>query len=392
MRKVNSILLVILFLNCLPSFGLAQSLPIVPCSGPIEIKSSPEAFKGLKEKMEELVNLEVPGFVIGIESSKGSYYGASGYAQIEEKVPMGLCHLQFLQSISKTYLAVTVLQLYESGKIDLDQSIRNYLPKELGDMVVDSDKMTVRMLLNHTSGIPEYNYLPSYVSILLQDPTHPFQPIDYIKLIAGKSPDFEPGTKYSYRNSGFVLLALMMDHMTGDHAKYMQEHIFDPLSLTQTYYRNDPDYLNYPELVNGYWDRFGNSIIENSSKLQVENVSKLVGDDGIVTTPKDALTFIQELFGGKLIQAETLKEMEEWVSDSKGNPAYGLGLDYTILAGNKAYGHSGGGLGAGSQLYYFPDHDVFFFMAINLATVTDSPIHMKAEKVLNEIYELMVKN
>ncbi|WP_296704258.1 serine hydrolase [Algoriphagus sp.] len=392
MKAIASIFVFIFLVLSIAGFkAYAQEILVEPCKNESKIEV-PKSYEGIKEKMEAFIATGVPGFVLGVESPNGFYYGSVGYAQLENQIPMETCHLQYLQSISKLYLAVTVLQLAESGQIDLDMGISNYLPSKLADWVLESDKMTVRMLLNHTSGISEYNYLPNYVSILLQDPEHEFEPEDYIELIKGKKPDFEPGSKYSYRNSGYVLLALMMDHMTGDHAAYMQEHVFDLLGLKNTFYRNDPDYLTYPNLVNGYWDRFSDGIIENSSRLQVENVSKLVGDDGIVVTPNDAIRFLKALINGELISEKSLSEMKNWVNNSQGEKAYGLGLDYAMIGGEVAFGHSGGGLGAGSQLYYFPEKDLYFFMAINLATVTDSPIHKEAEAVLNEIYEILLRD
>lgn len=345
-----------------------------------------EKFERVQSKMNELVNLGIPGIVAGVKTEELSWYSAAGHSKIETQTPMNVCNLQYLQSISKTYLAVSILQLYEQGKLDLDAPVASYLPAELASWISKSDQITVRMLLNHTSGIPEYNYLPEYITVLLQNPDYPFEPIDYMELIKGKELDFEPGSRYSYRNSGFVLLALMMDHLTGDHARFIRENIFEKLDLKNTFYRENPDYLKKVELVDGYWDRYSNGIVENSSYLQVQNVKKMVGDDGIVTTAEEGIRFLEGLMEGELIKEETLAEMKIWVNDSKAIPQYGLGLDLTTLGGKEAIGHSGGGLGAGSQLYYFPKEETYIFLAINLATVTGSPIHSKAEKVLNELY------
>jgi D-alanyl-D-alanine carboxypeptidase len=348
--------------------------------------SANEKFGKVQAKMNELVSLGIPGIVAGVKTPQETWYSAAGLSKIETKTPMNVCNLQYLQSISKTYLAVSILQLYEQGKLDLDAPVTTYLPAELASWITQSDQITVRMLLNHTSGIPEYNYLPEYITVLLQNPDYPFEPIDYMELIKGKELDFESGSRYSYRNSGFVLLALMMDHLTGDHAKFIRENILQKLDLENTFYRNNPNYLDNPALVDGYWDRYSNGIVENSSYLQVQNVKKMVGDDGIVTTASDGIRFLEGLMNGELIKKETLAEMTTWVNDSKAIPQYGLGLDLTTLGGKEAIGHSGGGLGAGSQLYYFPEQQTYIFLAINLATVTGSPIHTKAEKVLNELY------
>jgi D-alanyl-D-alanine carboxypeptidase len=183
----------------------------------------------------------------------------------------------------------------------------------------------------------------------------------------------------------------MMDALTGDHALFIQDNIFAPLGLTQTFYRNDKTYPNYPMLVNSYWDRYSDGILENVSQMQRNNVSSLIGDDGIVATPTDAILFLKGLNEGKLLSSSTLEQMKTWVKDNKGNPKYGLGLGYGILHGAEAYGHSGGGIGAGCDLRYFPANGVYMFVAVNLGTVTESPIHKEAEKMLSEIQQILVK-
>lgn len=353
--------------------------------------SANERFVKVQEKMEELVKLGIPGMVAGVKTPELEWFSAAGFSRLDDKTRMNICNLQYLQSISKTYLATSILMLKDQGKIDLDQSVATYLPADLARIVPLSGELTVRMLLNHTSGIPEYNYLPEYITVLLQDPDYPFEPMDYMHLIEGKALDFEPGSRYSYRNSGYVLLALMMNHLTGDHARFIRENIFAKLNLINTFYREGEDYLEKANLVNGYWDRHSNGILENSSYLQKQNVKKLVGDDGIVATAEDGIRFLEALISGELISLESLTEMKTWVNDAKGNPQYGLGLDLTMLGGKEAIGHSGGGLGAGSQLYYFPEQKIYIFVAINLATVTGSPIHTQAEKVLNELYLEIIK-
>lgn len=354
-------------------------------------QSANERFAKVQGKMVELTKLGIPGMVAGVKTPELEWYSAAGFSSLEKKTAMNSCNFQYLQSISKTYLATSILQLKDQGKIDLDKPISEYLPSELASWIIQSDKMTVRMLLNHTSGIPEYNYLPQYITVLLQDPDHAFTPLDYMELIKGKEPNFEPGSRYSYRNSGYVLLALMMDHLTGDHAQFIRKNIFEKLELENTFYRESVNYLEKSALVDGYWDRHSNGILENSSYLQKQNVKKMVGDDGIITTASDGIHFLEGLTTGKLISQESLAEMKTWATDAKGVPQYGLGLDITTLGGKEAIGHSGGGLGAGSQLYYFPEEKTYIFLAINLATVTSSPIHTKAEKVLNEIYLEILK-
>lgn len=389
MKKFSlpGLIILALFICCSAS---KQGLEITSCNtGQQEFGYSKA--NNIQQALGKLTQAGVPGVAMAVYSDEGWWVNATGYAKIEGRIPMQTCHLLYLQSISKTYMAVAILKLYEMGKIDLDAPIAGYLPGKYIRHITDADKIPVRMLLNHTSGLPEYNYQPAYVSYLLQHPEHKFLPEDYLKYIDGKPLDFEPGSKYSYRNINYVILALIADVITGDHARFISETIFQPLVLNNTYYRDDHGYLNYPTLVNAYWDRHSNGIIENASHLQRNNVASLIGDDGIVATPADAVKFLKGLMEGKLITPSTLELMKTWVSDRNGLPAYGLGLDHETFLGHEAFGHSGGGLGAGCQLHYFPEKGIYVFIGINLGTVTESIIHEKAAAIVDEIYAVLLE-
>lgn len=387
--KQNIFLIILLFLTD-PANLIAQELPSNSCLDGIEINSEYSRANEIQKSLSELVNSGVPGTAIAVYSEEGWWVRSDGYANIEDEVKMHPCHLQFLQSISKTYMATAVLKLVENGKIELDQSINRYLPKRYTHSLSGSERVTVGMLLNHTSGLPEYNYQPAYVTYLLQHPEHIFSPKDYLTYIDGKPLDFTPGSKYSYRNTNYVILALMVDHITGDHAQFIAETIFKPLGLQHTYYRDDPGYLHYSELPATYWDRYSNGIIENVTVLQNSNVASMIGDDGIVTTPVDGIKFLRSLLEGNILSDSTLEIMMEWVSDENGELRYSHGLDYAIINDQVAYGHSGGGIGAGSELYYFPKQDLYMFIGINLGTVTDSPLHEKASKAREKIFEALL--
>ncbi len=389
MKKIIAFTAVLL-LTC-SCANYMQDINITSCATSPKNNSNYSRAHAIQSVIDELITTGIPGSALAIYSHEGGWTYASGLAKIESNMPMERCNLQYLQSVSKTYMAVGILRLYEEGKIDLNAPLTNYLPEKYTHYITDGHRVTIQMLLNHTSGIPEYNFQTDYVAKLLQHPDYGFIPEEYLKYIDGKPLDFEPGSKYSYRNTNYVLLALIADALTGDHATYLSEVIFKPLGLTNTFYRQDKNYLNYPQLVNTYWDRYSNGVVENVSQMQRDNVSSLIGDDGIVATPMDAVLFLKGLMTGQLLEPTTLDLMKKWVNDSKGNPAYGLGLDYTLFQGEVAYGHSGGGIGAGCNLYYFPKQNVYVFIAINLGTVTGSPIHKQAEKLLNKFYEVLLK-
>jgi len=383
---------VALFLASMMSCSVyKQDLVVSQCN---EEKMQPLAFSkadAITEQLHQIVMEGVPGVGMAVYSNdEGWWEDAVGYSKIEDQSPMKTCHLQYLQSVSKTYMSVAILKLHEQGKINLDEPMSLYLPAKYCKYITDADKITLRMLLNHTSGVPEYNSVPAYVSLLLQQPDHAFTAEDYLRYIDGKPLDFVPGSKFSYRNTNYVILALIADAIVGDHAKFITESIIKPLGLTHTFYRDAQGYPNYPDIPNTYWDRYSDGILENVSQLQRNNVASLIGDDGILTTPHEAVQFLKALIGGELIAPSSLEQMMTWVNDAKGHPTYGLGLDHSMFVGHKAYGHSGGGIGAGCQLYYFPDKDIYAFIGINLGTVTESPLHKEAMKTLDKIYTILL--
>ncbi len=135
----------------------------------------------------------LPGAAVAVYSeSEGWWSGAQGYADVENKIPMQNCHLQYIQSVSKTYMAVEILQLKEQGKIDLDASITKYLPVIYSRYIKNPEKITVRMLLNHTSGIPEYNENAGFVSQVIEHPLRNFSATDCLKSIVDEDPLFAP--------------------------------------------------------------------------------------------------------------------------------------------------------------------------------------------------------
>ncbi len=174
--------------------------------------------------MERYTTNMLPGALVAVYSEKeGWWAGAKGYANLEKKIPMQNCHLQYLQSVSKTYMAVEILQLKEQGRIDLDAPMTKYLPARYSKYIKDAGKMTVRMLLNQTSGVPEYNQDPGFVSQVVLHPLQTFTLEECLKAIDGKELQFAPGSKYLYTNTNYLLLALVGDAITGDHAAFIRK-------------------------------------------------------------------------------------------------------------------------------------------------------------------------
>ena len=328
----------------------------------------------------------LPGASVAVYSeTEGWWTESRGFADLERKLPMTDCHLQYLQSISKSYMAVEILQLKEQGKIDLDASMTKYLPAKYSRYVKDAGSITIRMLLNQTSGVPEYNEAPAFVSNVILHPLQNFSSEDCLKAINGKDLQFKPGSKYKYTNTNYLLLSLIGDAITGDHAAYIKKNIFKRLELNNSYYGKDVNYLKGLSLPQSYWDVFNNGIAINATPFQQMTVACSKGDDGIVCTTTDAIKYLKGLMEGKLLNEASMKELMEFVKDEQGHKRYSMGMTYFDLGGLPAYGHGGGGIGAGCGLIYVPSHKMYVFMSTNIGCFIDSKLSAKAAEMRDAI-------
>ncbi|UOQ69738.1 serine hydrolase domain-containing protein [Hymenobacter volaticus] len=321
--------------------------PAATCTAEASINPSFSKAAGLRQVLQRYAAAGLPGCVVAVYSPTEGYWAdAAGFAQIETRTPMQVCHLQYGQSVAKTYAAAALLLLHEEGKVQLDAPITEYLPGTLSRKLPDADKITVRMLLNHTSGLPDYASNANYLAYLLQHPQHRFSSADYLDYLAGTKLEFKPGSKFNYSNTNYLLVALILDAIHGNHAQLIQERILAPLGLQRTFYHNSAQYLQQPDVVNSYFERYGNGRVENVSRMQQINVETLYGDDGIVAAPLDYVNFLRALMEDRLLKPASRQLMMNWVNDPKtGQPKYGMGLYHIEHQGHVAYGHGGAGLG-----------------------------------------------
>jgi len=380
MKKILILSLVIV--AALPFAGQAPK----NCNPGVAINASYSKAAALDSILKHYTTNMIPGASVAVYSEKeGWWAGAQGYADLENKLPMTNCHLQYLQSVSKSYMAVEILQLKEQGKIDLDAPMTKYLPAKYSKYIKNAGSVTIRMLLNHTSGVPEYNEAPAFVSNVILHPLQNFSSEDCLKGITGVEFQFAPGSKYKYTNTNYLLLSLIGDAVTGDHAAYIKKNIFKTLGLNNSYYGKDLNYLKGLSLPQSYWDVFNNGIAINATPFQQMTVACSKGDDGIVCTTTDAIKYLKGLIEGRLLNEESMKELMNFVKDEQGNKRYSMGMIYFDLGGIPAYGHGGGGIGAGCGLLYIPSHKVYVFMATNIGCFIDSKLSAKAGEMRDAI-------
>ena len=286
-----------------------------------------EKLETIKNLAEEYLNFaHGTGVVVGYGYDKLTSF-ALGVRNSETKEKLQPDDLFEVGSITKNFTAVTMLLLQEEGKIDLDQTIDKWFPDfEKGD------KITVRMLLNHTSGI--------------QEMTEVLDPEDVVENVNGRF-DFEPGTSWTYINANFVLAGLIINKVTGKEAhEVIREKIIDPLGLKHTFMKG---YEKYPEDAKAH----GHAYDPHGNIVPYELVHKAWTAGALVSNAEDLFKYGYALFNGKILKKESMDQMLDIV-ELLGTPMYGLGTQYGKGSHSEFYGHGGDVVFSHSMLYYYP--------------------------------------
>ncbi|MEP7143808.1 MAG: hypothetical protein ABI707_13095 [Ferruginibacter sp.] len=163
--------------------------------------------------------------------------------------------------------------------------------------------------------------------------------------------------------------------------------VFKPPGLNNSYYTNDHIYLKGLPLTDSYWDVLRVGRPAHVSKLQLVNVTSLMGDDEIVCTPPDSVKFIKGLVEGKILSEASMKETLTFVKDEKGNSKYSMEIFYFDLEGITAYRRCGGFVDAGNALMYIPSQKTYFFLAAHLNVLMEGRLSNKCDEMKTELLE-----
>ncbi len=295
-----------------------------------------------------------PGVAV-IVSRRGEviFRGGHGLANLELGVKIEP-HMVFrLGSISKQFTATAILLLEEAGKLSLDDSITTYLP----DYPMHGRTITIEHLLRHTSGIANYTALPWFESNQRRD----LSLDELIAVFKNEPPDFGPGEKWNYSNSGYILLGAIIEKVSGlSYEQFLQDRIFGPLGMGHSGY-DHPERI-VPGRVAGY--QIGAADLENAPYLSM-------------TLPHAAgalVSSVEDLATGKALQPETLRRA--WTSGLLNNgDGHGYGHGWMVFSyeGHRAIEHAGGIHGFFTDGIYFPDHGVYVGVLANLMAAEAAP-------------------
>ncbi len=331
--------------------------------------------EALQQSLEAAVQDGIPGLVVAIADADGVWEGSAGFADLGRQTPMQTCHRTRIASVTKTFVAVAVLQLVEQGTLSLDDTVAEWLP-ELADDLPHARQVTIEQLLSHTSGV--YNFLDVQLVLdLFNRPTRTWTAQEGIDLALQHDADFVPGADWSYSNTNYLLLGRIVEAATGEpHEEVLQESIFVPLGLSDTTYA--PDRFRFDGVVHGYFDLMGDMVLVDSTDTYANS---LVGaDGGMVSSARDLLAFGQALYThDQLLEADTRAVMLPTVDTGEALfPLYGLGVEQWEEGGVKGVGHGGHEFGYRTWLYHFEDAGLTMALWMNASSLLPTEDNISA--------------
>ena len=332
--------------------GEAWATPLAPTTP--APATAPDALQTqLQAELERAFPANEPGATaLVMKDGKVVFRSAAGMANLELGVAMRPEMVLRLGSVTKQFTAVCILMLVEQGKLALDDEITKFLP----DFPVHGQKITIERLLTHTSGVKNYTELAAFWEQQRQDKTLP-QLIDVFKQ---EPPEFAPGERFVYSNSGYVLLGAVIEKVSGQtYAAFVQQHIFDALGMAHTRYDSTASII--PGRVPGY-----KHTAQGYDNGDYFSMSLPYAAGSLVSTVDDLAKWDEALYTEKLVsQASLLRAWTTFHLDDGRPTHYGYGWAITDIAGIPMLNHGGGVNGFNSMLLRVPQTRVFAVVLTN---------------------------
>jgi D-alanyl-D-alanine carboxypeptidase len=320
--------------------ALAQAQPAAAQKAP----SDAEVARYAQALLEETYTAQGPGAAVLIaRGDRVLFRGARGEGDMEAHTALSPDQLFRIGSVTKQFAAAGVLKLVEEGKVKLDDPVTKYVPG-----YPNGDKITVLMLLNHTSGIKSYTGIPGHMLTGIQKDLTTAQLIDVFK---DQPVDFAPGASWSYNNSGYVLVGAVIESASGmAWYDYLDKVFFKPLGMTDTGYGGDPKLV--ARQAKGYTELGG-----KPAPMRILSMTQPHAAGALLSTPNDLLKWNRALHEGRVLKSELYSRMI-----TPEGPAveadYGLGIGPGKVRGAPTLEHSGGIFGFSSRLTYYPGPDI----------------------------------
>ncbi len=337
--NLSFILLLFLLISCQQNQG-AESIP--PIEAGLDSLGSAILDEG-----------DVVGFSVAIMQGEDTVYNQGfGHKDLDKRNPVTNDTRFLMASVSKLIGATLTMKLIEEGQLALDQTLLELLPEFPNKE--QAEKITLEHMISHTSGLPDYatEIDSMYVQTGL-DPTEE----DYFNFFEGKDLLFEPGTNYSYCNSGFLLMGIIIERVTGNSFQDEIDRVINQLTSMNLKLIAE---ATYDPQMSPYWERKSSGFISYPHWTWIE------GDGGLTATSIMLCQFPRQWASGKVINKASFDEMTEPRVLLDGvQTGYGLGVRNGEFYGEKIIGHTGGHKSTYAIMVYFPKRDLSFVVFVN---------------------------
>lgn len=309
-----------------------------------------------RQAVEALVKEGVPGVTLTARDGHGAWSTTAGVGNIRTKAPRSADDRYRVGSITKTFVSTVLLQLEAEGRLSLDDTVDKWLPGMVSGHGHDGRAITLRMLLNHTSGVFNYTADEDFGrTYFLKDGffKHRYDrtsPADLLAIAMSHEPDFAPGTSWNYSNTNYLLAAMVIEKATGHpYGAEIRDRIIEPLHLSATSVPGTR--VTVPQPSSRAYSKLAETATGPTYDVTTLNPAIAYGSGEMISDSADLDRFYSALLRGRLLPPHQLKEMKSTVQiEGAPNVRYGLGLiDRTLSCGVHVWGHDGGIHGSSSD-------------------------------------------
>lgn len=343
--------------------------------------TSPETLKEVDKLFARWKSMDEPGMAVGIiHDGELVYSKGFGMANLEVGMRNGPEVLYRIGSTSKQFTATAVALLALDGKLDLDAPLTEYFPT----FRENDPAVLVRHLVHHTSGIPDY------IEIQFKSGGGSkawFTPEQSVAVLAAAELEFTPGSRFSYSNSNYLLLAELVQRVSGENLRdFARERIFDPLGMDDSRFQDRHD-----EVIVGRSHGYSRQTEQDRGDWKVD-ITHLdhVGDGGVFTSIQDLAKWDANFYENQLGHGQALLERlhtQGQLSDGE-TIAYAMGLMIGAHRGLRTVSHGGAWVGYLAEMVRFPDQHLTVIVLANQTSVNPSALALRAADIcLADVYE-----